>query len=307
MVDIALIGVGPMAAQHARVIAAVPGLRLVSCASRNPDRARAFAAAHDISAARTVDEVKAQPEADALWLCASADAMAGTATDFAGLGLPMFLEKPVGLGLKETEAARDAIRVPHMVGLNRRFYGVIRRGHKRMAERGGVRAIEVHMPEDLSQAPEKHGARTRQQWQFANSVHLIDMFRVFAGEPDQVTVMNHVTNDADRSHNALIEFKDGARGIYNAQWYAPGGWRVALYGDGISVVYQPIEQAMILTHGRQPEILQPEGFDAKFKAGLYGQAEAFASLATDGHLPDGAADLKDYARSVTLIEALTVS
>jgi predicted dehydrogenase len=117
--------------------------------------------------------------------------------------------------------------------------------------------------------------------------------------------MNHVTNDGDRSYNALIEFEDGARGIYNAQWYAPGGWRVALYGDGISIICQPIEEAVVLVQGRRAEPLRVDGFDAKFKPGLYGQAEAFAALVADGRLPDGAADLDDYVRSVALVDRLT--
>lgn len=305
MIELALVGVGPMAAQHAKAIAEVDGLRITSCASRNRANAESFAAEHGIARARTIDEVRAKPEADALWLCVAADAMAETAGDFATLGLPMFLEKPVGLDPAETEAVRDRISVPHMVGLNRRFYEVLRRGRDLIEAAGGLRAVEVHMPEDVAAAPAKHGARTRRQWQYANSVHLLDLFRFFAGEPAEVTAMNDVRSDADRSYNALIRFAGGARGIYNGQWYAPGGWRVALYADDLSIVYQPIETAEIRWRGAAPEKLLPEGADARLKAGLWAQADAFRELVVTGRLPDGAADLAEYARSVALVDRLT--
>jgi predicted dehydrogenase len=294
-----------MAAHHAKAIAGVDGMRITSCASRDRGRALAFAAAHGIAHVQTLDEALAHAEADAFWLCVSADAMADTAARFALLGLPMFLEKPVGLDAAETAAIRDRISAPHMVGLNRRFYEVIRRGGDLITAAGGLRAIEIHMPEDVAAVPSKHGARSRRQWQFANSVHLIDLFRFFAGEPAEIVTMNEVRDSADRSYNALIRFETGARGVYNAQWYAPGGWRVALYADDLSIVYQPIEAGEMRRRGAAPVPLLPEGPDLRFKAGLWAQAAAFRDLVATGRAVDGAPDLAEYARSVALVDRLT--
>jgi predicted dehydrogenase len=304
--DIALVGVGGMAAQHVPVLRGVPGVRIVSCVSRQIDRAGEFAKRHDIAAARSLDDLRRNPQADALWICVSADAMAQVARELAPLGLPMFLEKPVGLDPQETAGARDAIRVPHMVGLNRRFYEVIRKGKELIDRHGGLRAIEVQMPEDLARVPATHSARTRKQWQFANSVHLIDLFRFFGGEPAEVKVQNEVKSDSDRSYSALLRFRGGAHGVYHARWFAPGGWRVALYGDAIAVTYQPIERGVVLRPGKEPETLDA-GVDGRSKAGLHGQALAFASLLRTGRPAEGAADLTDYARSVDLVAQLTAA
>jgi predicted dehydrogenase len=191
-----------------------------------------------------------------------------------------------------------------MVGLNRRFYEVIRRGRDLLREHGGLRAIEVHMPEDLTRLS-AHSARVRQQWQFANSVHLIDLFRFFGGEPSAVHVQNEVRSEVDRSYSALLRFRGGASGVYHARWFAPGGWRVAVYGDGVSVTFQPIECGTVHRSGREPEALAADIDARRFKAGLYGQAVAFASLMSEGRLPEDAADLDDYARSVELVARLT--
>ncbi len=305
---IALIGVGPMAAQHAQAISHVKGLDIVSCASRSLDKAENFAAENGIPSPRLFEEVVAKPDADALWVVAPAHVMAPLASDLNGLGLPLFLEKPVGLSLEETMRVRDAVDVPNMVGLNRRFYEVIQRGREIIDAAGGARAVEVHMPEDLSRVPSGvHADETLQQWQFANSVHLLDLFRFFAGDPVRIQSTNQVLDVGDRSYNALIDFDTGARGVFHAQWYAPGGWRVAVYGNDVCVVFQPIERMTVFRKGEPPKTVDPAGPDASVKAGLAGQATAFLDLLRTGRLASGAADLQDYAKSVSLVASLTAA
>jgi predicted dehydrogenase len=302
---VGLVGVGPMAALHANVLRNVPDVDVVYCVSRSQDKADAFAAANDLRRGRTLETVMAKPEADALWVVAPADAMAEAAIELASLGLPMFLEKPVGLSLEETRAVRTAVTAPVMVGLNRRFYEVIGQGLAMAEAAGGVRAVEVHMPEDVARVPDKQSPRTKEQWQFANSVHMVDLFRLFGGEPETVDVFNDVVDREDRSYMGFIRFLSGAKGIYNAQWYAPGGWRLAVYATDLMLVYQPVEQLQVLRRGQPAEVIKPAGPDAEFKAGFYGQAQAFSELLRTGGLPAPGADLADYERSVALVDALT--
>lgn len=303
--QIGLIGVGPMAALHAAALAQVEGLKIAYCTSRSQDKADAFAAAHGIPRGRTLDSVMAAPDADALWLVAPWEVMGPAALELGTLGLPLFLEKPVGMTLEESEAVRDRLTVPHMVGLNRRYYEIIRHGVDLVAAAGGARAVEVHMPEDVSRINTSQSARAPELWPFLNSVHLIDLFRVFAGEPEAIHAFNRGTTPAERSFMGVIDFAGGARGLYNSQWYAPGGWRVAVYAQDLTLVYQPIEQLQVLRRGVPPEIIGPLGADAVCKAGLVGQARAFEHLLRQGALPAGAADMTEYCKSVALVAALT--
>ena len=304
---IAMIGVGPMAAQHAACLRHVPGVEVVSCASRSAEKAAAFAQQHGIAEPRLFDDVMRAPQADAIWVVLPCDLMAPMAIQLAHHGLPMFLEKPVGLSPVETRQVAERVDVPNMVGLNRRFYEVIVRGREMITAAGGARAIEVHMPEDLTRVPAgAHKDMTLANWQYANSVHLLDLFRYFGGEVSHVTAENRIASNADRSYNALLSFETGARGLYNAQWYAPGGWRVSVYADDLSITFQPIEQANVMRRGSAPEIIRPSGPDAEFKAGLFGQAAAFRDLVQSGKLSENAADLADYLKSVELVDKLTV-
>ena len=36
-------------------------------------------------------------------------------------------------------------------------------------------------------------------------------------------------------------FKDGKIGTYQSNWYSPGGWLVKLYGEGVTVIFDPLE------------------------------------------------------------------
>ena len=302
---VALLGVGPMAALHAKAIAEVPGLDVVSVASRDLTKAQAFAGQHGIANARLTDDLLADPQADALWVVAPCDVMAPLAVRAAALGLPLFLEKPVGLSAAETDQVAAQISVPNMVGLNRRYYEVIGKARALIEQAGGLRAIEIHMPEDLTRVPPgKHAPRTLEQWQFANSVHLLDLFRFFGGEAQDVQTMNLMHDVNDRGFNAMLRLENGAVGHYNAQWYAPGGWRVALYADGLMIELKPVEKATVFRRGADPEVIEPTGADARLKAGLYGQAAAFAAL-LGGRVDAFAADLVEYSRSVHLVERLT--
>jgi len=282
------------------------GVELVACASRSQDKADAFAAEHDIARPTTVETLLADPQVDGLVVVAPAGMMHEVARDAAGAGLPLLLEKPVGMDTQETRAAVDAVCVPNMVAVNRRFYEVIRRGKQILEEAGGVRFIEVHMPEDLRAVADRYSGKPLENWQYGNSIHLLDLFRFFGGEIESVETNNTFGEYWDRSYSALLTFETGARGLYNAQWYAPGPWRVSVYADNVMVRFEPIEKASVVRGpGRQLSEILPEGADAAVKAGLTGQAEAFAHLVRTGTLADGASDLADYFKSVELVAALT--
>jgi predicted dehydrogenase len=304
-VRIALVGAGPMAAHHARAMAEVPGVTVVACCSRSRTKAEAFAATHAIAQARTFDELRRAPQADALVVAAPVDAMASVAVELATFGLPMLLEKPVGLGLAESAAVAQRITSPAMVGLNRRFYEVVLRGRERLASAGGVRFVEAHMPEDVRSLPEKYGRALRERWQYVNSIHLVDQMRYMAGEPVTINTHNRQRDWWDRSHVGFVTFDGGARGVFNSQWFAPGSWRLALYAEDLQVIHQPMERATVHRRGESPELIEPSGADARIKPGLVGQATAFATWCRTGRKPEGAADLADYVRSVALVESLT--
>lgn len=301
---IAVVGTGPMAALHIRALRAVPGLDIVTSVSRDLRRAEAFAKTHAIPAALGYAEFLQSAGADAIWVVVPAAVVHDVAIELAGKRLPLFLEKPVGMSVVQTRLARENVAVPHMIGVNRRFYEVIRKGRQLIEKAGGLTGIEIHMPENIKPLEKTHSRYVLDRWAFGNSIHLIDLLRFFGGEPTAVRVAQRTRTWWDRSVVATLELEGGALGVFHAHWGAPGAWRVAVTANDLQIVFQPIERGMVLWRGHDAELLTPQGPDSTIKAGLSGQAEAFYDLLATGTLPDGAVDLTDYERSVALVAEL---
>jgi predicted dehydrogenase len=301
---IALLGTGPMAALHVQALRKVAGLDVTTSVSRDLRKAQAFAEAHAIPNAVDYVQFIESPSVDAIWVVVPADVTHEVAIELAGNRLPLFLEKPVGMSSAQTRLAREKVNVPHMVGVNRRFYEVLRKGKRLIERAGGLTGIEIHMPENIAPLKERYSPHILERWAFGNSIHLVDLFRYFAGEPAAIHVVRSKRSWWDLSVAATLEFDNGALGVFHAHWGAPGGWRVALTAAEVQIVFQPIERGTVLRRGQEMMPLTPEGPDAVIKAGLTGQAEAFRGLLVTGALPDGAADLTDYERSVALVTDL---
>jgi predicted dehydrogenase len=306
MIRIGLIGSGPIAALHAAAFRALDGVELTICASRSYENAERFRAMHGFREARTIDSLLDSPDVDGLVVVVPAISMAEVATRAAATGLPLLMEKPVGMSLAETQRVSALVTQPNIVGLNRRFYEVLQKGKRMVDDAGGVRFIEVHMPEDTKALESRYDRATLDAWHFGNSIHLVDLFRYFGGEVSNVTTNNEVHNHWDRSYSSLISFESGARGVFNAQWYAPGPWRVAVYADDLCLMFAPIEQGVAISSpGRRREDIIATGPDTKFKPGFHGQARAFVSLIGGSEETGPAADLKDYLGSVDLMDKLS--
>ena len=104
---------------------------------------------------------------------------------------------------------------------------------------------------------------------------------------------------------AVIEFKSGAIGQYQAHWYSPGGWRVVLYGDGVTVEFKPLETGVWTGKDFQPQAIEPEECDKKFKAGFYQQLVAFGKLVRGEKLAWPLQDLPGSYATMVLAKKIT--
>jgi myo-inositol 2-dehydrogenase/D-chiro-inositol 1-dehydrogenase len=109
---------------HADLIAReIPGLQLSAVADAVPVAAEGVSTSHGVPA-RSIDEVLAADDVDAVAICTSTDTHVDLIVAAAEAGKAIFCEKPVSLDLAEVERAMsavDAAGVPFMIGFNRRF------------------------------------------------------------------------------------------------------------------------------------------------------------------------------------------
>lgn len=119
----ALLGAGRIGKVHARAITSNPDARLMAVADAMPQAANDIAARYGCTV-RTIDEILASPEIDAVVICTPTDTHADLIEKFSNAGKAIFCEKPIDLSVARVKACLkvvDANKSKLMVGFNRRF------------------------------------------------------------------------------------------------------------------------------------------------------------------------------------------
>ncbi len=308
---IGLIGAGNVARQHLLALARIPELQPVALASRT--RAKAQALADEFGVAQVFDtpqDLVAQARPEALMVLVSVEHMAPVALSCLEFGLPLFLEKPVGLssaeGLTVAEAAKRR-GVACMVGYNRRHYSIFARGLARVLERGRLLAVHVEGSErmpfvrGLNRFPEE----VLRGWIFANATHTIDLLRHFGGEPEVVHALcASLSEPRGDQFAACLRFPGGITGSYTANWLSPGGWGVTLKGLGVTAEFKPLETCRVSYADGTTETLEADEDDRAVKPGFCGQLRAFADMVRSGRLAAPSQDLFGALETMRLAERL---
>jgi myo-inositol 2-dehydrogenase / D-chiro-inositol 1-dehydrogenase len=119
----ALLGAGRIGKVHAKAITSNPEAKLVAVADAMPKAAEDIAARYGC-AVRTIDEIAASAEIDAVVICTPTDTHADLIETFSEAGKAMFCEKPIDLSLARVKACLSEVELNKstlMVGFNRRF------------------------------------------------------------------------------------------------------------------------------------------------------------------------------------------
>lgn len=120
---LALLGAGRIGKVHAKAIAEDKRAKLVAVADAFAEAANAIAAATGC-AVKTIDEIEADPEIDAVIICTPTNTHADLIERFARAGKAIFCEKPIDLDVARARACLETVRktgAKVMLGFNRRF------------------------------------------------------------------------------------------------------------------------------------------------------------------------------------------
>jgi len=309
-----LIGAGNIARQHLAAAARVGralGVEVAAVASRTRAKAEALAAEFGVPGVfDSFTEMVIGAKPDALMVLVSVDQMAPTALSCLDFGLPLFLEKPVGLSAAEAEAvarAAAAKAVPNMVGYNRRHYSIFARGLAKVLERGRLLAVHVEGNERMGvvRGLGRFSEEVLRGWIFANATHTIDLLRHFGGEPEEVhAVCASLSEPLGDQFAACLRFPGGVTGSYTANWLSPGGWGVTLKGLGVTAEFKPLETCRLTYADGTTETLEPDEDDRAVKPGFCGQLRAFADMVRTGALAAPSQDLFGALETMRLAESL---
>lgn len=280
MTRVAIIGAGGMAREHIRAFQA-SGVSVTGICSRTLAKAEALATEFGINAvcddAQTLRErsqaelvVVAVPE-----LAANSIAKAVFRENWAVL-----LEKPAGYDLADAEdivKAAAGRAAPVYVGFNRRFYSSVMTTLTDLDSRSEHRFVHVQDQQSFAEARRyNHPEPVVEKFMYANSIHVIDMLRVFCrGEVTSVNPVMPWQGAKTEVVLAHVKFDSGDAALYEGIWQGPGPWTCAVSTPNRRWMLQPLERASFQNlNERKVNPVEPDPVDVSHKAGFIRQAEA---------------------------------
>lgn len=308
-VRVAFVGAGPMAREHVRAFADVPGAELSGIYSRTRSKAQALALEFGIrSVCGSLDELWDVTGHGLVVVAVSVAAARNVCLEVFRHPWSCLIEKPIGYNLEEAEEIATAARRldrSAFAALNRRHLSSTRALLERINQSGEPRVIQVWDQEDPSAARAAgHPEMVVANWMYANSIHCVDLISIL-GRGDIVLVEPIVRwiPESPRFVAAKVVFSSGDVALYEAIWDGPGPWAVAVTTHSERWELRPLEQASVQLRGsRTPERVPVDDWDKQFKPGLRVQAEAAMIAACGG--PRSLPGLQSAVQTMRLVKAI---
>ena len=254
---VGFVGAGGVADRHARMLNEFPDVRVVAVTDPDEPRRAEFARTHG---ARPVADLTELLDAgvDAVYVCVPPFGHGHIEETVAAAGLPMFVEKPLGLDVSVAERIAGAVEkagVLTAVGHHWRYATTLRRARELLADRP-VRLVIGAWLDKVPPVPwwshrDQSGGQAVEQ-----AVHVLDLARSLAGEVTEVHAIAGapaVGGDVDGSTAATLRFASGAVGTLAAtcvlRWKQRAGLEVFADGLAIAVTETGIE---VRTDDREP-------------------------------------------------------
>jgi predicted dehydrogenase len=278
-IKIAIIGSGLMAKEHAKAFHDIADVEICGFYSRTRANTDVLAAQYQAPVFDSIKELYENTKADLVIITVNILAMHDTCLEAFKFPWKFLAEKPVGCDLEEAlkiEKARMENKREVYVALNRRHYSSTKKLQHELEDKTGLRYIHVVDQEDIV-AAQKAGQPELviKNWMYANSIHLIDYFRILGR--GQITQVKKVVpwNAQEPTHIvALIHYSSGDLALYEANWNRPGGWSVSVTVNESKYEMRPVETLSQQVYGsRKLEPLEIHPWDSQFKPGLRAQAE----------------------------------
>jgi hypothetical protein len=181
---VAFVGAGYMAEEHMRAFASLPDVTIAGVHSRTRERAEKLAASYNTQVYDSVSELYNKTGADLVVVTVIELSMAEVASACFDHPWAVLLEKPAGYDLADATRIRDAAARADsraFVAFNRRAYSSTRQALELLQDDSSQRFIKVVDQQDQQAAIllTKHCPElVARNYMFANSIHLIDYFRV---------------------------------------------------------------------------------------------------------------------------------
>ncbi len=222
---VAVIGAGNIGGKHIGILAEEPDVEIVGIVSPSPERGAAAARQWNVRAYASHDELLAQEQPDAVWVCVPPWAHGSIEGALIERGIPFFVEKPLSADRDTAERVAQSLEGTGLVTA----VGYHWRAMDTMPEvRYTLAANPVRMVlgawHDATPPPEwwRHQATSGGQV-VEQATHLFDTARFLAGEASVTCAAAtrygqaaYPDSDVADVSAALLRFDSGATGVFTA-------------------------------------------------------------------------------------------
>lgn len=313
-VRLGIVGAGRIAHDHLEAIKGLRNVEVVGITSRTLAKAQSLAAQFGIPVvAESLSAMIHLARPDGLLLLVSVDQIYGVTCAAFEYGIPLFLEKPPGLTPAETYHLAALARqhdTNTMVGYNRRYFTNFHQGIQIIRDYGPLMGILIEGHERLARVRSAgfHPKHVLANWIYANATHTIDLLRFFGGELKELYPIAHSYQEPRGDQFAAVAtFSSGTMGTYVSHWLSPGGWRVVLYGNGVTVEFKPLEAGRWTDRTLQEHEIEADPCDLQYRPGFFKQMEAFCDLIRDGKLAWPGQNLVSACQTIRVAEQFVAS
>lgn len=260
-----VLGAGRIGQVHARAVASVPGATLVAVADPVAAAAEALQQAYGCDI-RTIDEIEAAADIDAVIICTPTDTHSDLIERFARAGKAVFCEKPIDLSVARVIDCLNVVKETDatlMVGFNRRFDPDFQ-ALKAAVDAGRIGKVEMVTITSRDPGPPPYAYIERSGGIFRDmTIHDFDVARWLLGEEvETVQAAASVLVDPKigelgdfDSVNVILTTASGRQATITNTRRATYGYdqRIEVLGSGGTVAAENHRQANI-------EIANDEGF-----------------------------------------------
>jgi predicted dehydrogenase len=310
MKKIVIIGAGHMARAHLDVLVKMHEVYVAGIYSRTMDRASAVAKDYNIPyVATSLTALFEETYPDGAVVAVTETETRDVCLEASNFQCLLLVEKPLGLSLTEYNSIKRGLEKKQaklFVALNRRYYGSVFEAQRELKTTGSCRRTITINDQEAPFLALQGGRDPKvvKQWHFANSIHLIDLFFVFA-RGGVKSVRNIIPWRGVKTNfiHSVIEFDSGDIGIYHALWDAPGPWSLTIETKQKRLHLQPLEDVSLQVFpSRTQNKIATHDADVKFKPGLLRQMEGF--IAALNGKPNNLPSLESYCKTAQLIDSL---
>tara|TARA_B100000315_G_C14547935_1_gene574213 strand:+ start:668 stop:1615 length:948 start_codon:yes stop_codon:yes gene_type:complete len=280
-ITVSFIGAGYMAREHIRAFQSIPSIQLKGIHSRTRKKAVKLASQFGIvHVCDSITELYEKTKADLVIIAVPVLNTKDVCFDAFHYPWMLLVEKPVGYDVIEAEeimALAKKLRKLVFVGLNRRYYKSTKKAVQDIASSDELRLICVYDQEDPRATwEEARSEKLIENWMYANSIHLIDYFRMFGrGEIQSVKPIIRWDPVRPRFVISQLQYSSGDVGLYQAVWGGPGPWAVTVTTQRSRWELRPLERAIHQSYGSGAavEVSTDEIDKEDLKTGLRKQAQ----------------------------------